>query len=89
MEGAEEREHTRRMGGKCWEWGHFGAQETWLCLVRWAQGSHFYGNFLNPAAPPYSLKAFNFHPRNRVGQHRRTGAVPIQPEFPSELFGMV
>lgn len=27
-EDAEEWEHTRRRGGKCWEWGHFGAQET-------------------------------------------------------------
>lgn len=27
-EDAEEWEHTRRRGGKCWERGHFGAQDT-------------------------------------------------------------
>lgn len=49
----------------------------------------FSGNFLNLAVPLYSLKAFNFPPRNRVGEHRRTGAGPVQPKFPSEPFEMV
>lgn len=67
--------------GSFWSTGY-------LTLVRWAQGSPFSGNFLNPGVPSYSLKAFNFPPRNRVGEHRRTGAGPVQSEFPSEPFGM-
>lgn len=47
----------------------------------------FFWEFLNPGVPSYSLKAFNFPPRNRVGEHRRLEQVLSNLSFPLNHLG--